>query len=516
MKKKILFVFIILSVFISGCNFLSDGNNDTETIKDTSKETLLNFNIEKKVLSMGYQSIKQNVEMINKSKNPNLLINLGIVKCSDAVITKITSKNNLVKIYTSSVSRGKTDDLFIPQLTISLPDIDINKLKDVTFEIIPTNYDPIQLPFNKVDILNNVFSQFKIATNTKPIVKLIETKDGYIWDIKLDFAFDKSKKEYPIVSFEGTVNAMDGEILTSSITDLSTYIDEGTLLDTFNNKYVLYKKNNTTESENSETLWIYNINDQSTKKLYTTHNAIFDGSFGQNGRYISVIDNNNGLTDIFLIDLHKGSTEKIPCLQIDHTWNIKWKNNNLYFINNDGNESSTLYKYNINTNNVSTEYVFDTIVSEFDILHDVIIYKKFDDNNTNSPIYILEKDQEPLEIANGFDINLLDKDTLVYMKKELNKNELYIYNLIDNSIEKIDTLNIKNYNISSNSLIIFDEDTFSNIIKIIKYSMKSKELSTLFYSLSSDTIYSEDNLFVNISPPISEVENKRIYMIPTK
>ena len=240
MKK----IFFILAVGISILLLSSCTKNKNSSIEPASsiKEAAIGYKIEKIVLSRGYQSIEPKVEIINKNDSKEILASLGLIECSGVTIDKITKVDNEIKIYTNRLLDNDKVQLVVPQLIFSLEDSDILKSSDVRFKIINQNYKPINLKFNRSQILNNIYSNFKISQSTIPNVNLIKSNDTYIWDINFNNIFDRDSLKLPLMNFTVQADANTGEILSSNKDIVSTYIDYGEILDYISDKYLLYKR----------------------------------------------------------------------------------------------------------------------------------------------------------------------------------------------------------------------------------------------------------------------------------
>ena len=147
-----------------------------------------------------------------------LLASLGIVESSGVTIDKITKLDNNINIYINRLLDEGKVQLAIPQVMIEIQEPIVEKLESLNFNIINQNYEPIYLKFNKKQILNNIYSQFKISSNTIPTVTLTKPKDTIIWNISFQNIYDKENYKSPLINFNVKVDALTGEIIDSKKT----------------------------------------------------------------------------------------------------------------------------------------------------------------------------------------------------------------------------------------------------------------------------------------------------------
>ena len=256
--KKILFLLIIVlfTSLLNGCNSV---DKKPFNIMEKRHEEKLSFRIENIVLSKGFQSTDPNVEILKKNNNLKLLASLGIVESSGVTIDKITKLDNNINIYINRLLDEGKVQLAIPQVMIEIQEPIVEKLESLNFNIINQNYEPIYLKFNKKQILNNIYSQFKISSNTIPTVTLTKPKDTIIWNISFQNIYDKENYKSPLINFNVKVDALTGEIIDSKKDNISSYIDDGHLLDYIPSNHILYKKQEVNKDGEFEILWVYDI-----------------------------------------------------------------------------------------------------------------------------------------------------------------------------------------------------------------------------------------------------------------
>ncbi len=145
------------------------------------------------------------------------MASLGIVESAGVTVDKITKSNNSINIYIDRLlDNGKAQLAIPPQIMIEIQNPMEEKLEDLSFNIVNQNYEPIHLKFNKKQILNNIYSQHKIATNNVPNVSLTKPNDSIVWNVDFQNIYDKENyKSPPLINFNVKVDALTGKIIDS-------------------------------------------------------------------------------------------------------------------------------------------------------------------------------------------------------------------------------------------------------------------------------------------------------------
>lgn len=198
------------------------------------------------------------------------------------------------------MEKGKTQ-LAVPQIMIEINELPMEKLEELNYNVISQNYEPISLKFNRNQILNKIYSQFKISPNTIPSVDLTKRKDQLFWNISFSNIFDKENYNSPLINFNVIVDAQTGEVLDSEKEDISTYIDDGTLLDYIPHSCLLYKRQHNDKEQTYESLWCYDIETGDKEKLYTSKSKIQTALFSPNNESISLIEVDENKADLYII-----------------------------------------------------------------------------------------------------------------------------------------------------------------------------------------------------------------------
>ncbi|WP_416198455.1 MAG: Peptidase S9 [Sporanaerobacter sp.] len=516
MKKIFLPLFITLLILtLVACN---NANQKLETTKKL-EEKPIGYKIEKIVLSKGYQTIEPNVELSTKDGETKLLASLGLLECSGVTIDKITKSGNEINIYTNRLLEDDKTQLVIPQADIVLYDLGNENLKNIKFNIISQNYKPIELKFGKTQTLNKIYSHFKISPNTIPEVNLVRSKNSFVWNISFNNIFDKENLKAPLINLNVKADALTGEILSSEKNIISDYIDDGLIIDYIPKKYLLYKQEHTIDSKTSNILWLYNLQTKEKEKIYETNDSIYSAIFNPNSNCIALIENDKDETDIYLINTKDKMINKITPIGYRHTWNMSWKDDfTLYFVDNNSKNKSTFFSYNIKDNVLENIFTTPKNISKFDINGDLIVFTEFDKNELNQNIYLTKDGATLKKIDEGYSVNFLNDDKIIYLKNIHDKNEdvLYSYSLKENLTQKETDLNVKNYiKLNSENLIIIAKNSCNNDYTLVKYNIKDNSFENLA-NITGDNLFYDEELnkgYISLSPPIENSKRHIIYSV---
>ena len=516
--KKII-TFLVLAFLLSGCNTNDVKINSVEGFShDTAKEIPIDFTIQRTVLSKGYHTLTPYVEVPDKTNPNTLLVNLGLIQCSGVTIDKVTQFNNEINIYISKVL-GEESDIVVPQITISLDNINGKSLQNLRYNIVANNYKPIELAYNRNETLNNIYSQLRVSSNNQPLINIIKDNDKYLWEISMTNAFARDILNTPLVNTRALVNSSNGKIINSVRKVISQYIDDGILLDYCENGYLMYKKVDTSKDTPRDALWIYNVETGTKFRLYTTHNKIFNAGFSPDGRNVALIEHNSENTHIYIINLDGKKTYKISPLDYDHTWNMKWVDKKLFFVNNDSSNGSSFFEYDTESSKENLLFKVNKVVSEFDVLGDSFVFTEPVKDGSNSNIYLTHDGGSLKKIGTGFNSNFLSKNKVIYFKsiQNENKNSLWIYDIDKDSKLCISTLDVKNYYIIDNqTLMILGRSNYINQYSLLKYNLTDGSYEKLGEFITDDLLYNirDNTAYINTIPSIDNPKGlSKIYSI---
>lgn len=518
MMKKILILFTIITLILaaSGCNLTEDG--PLQTMEKLEEESL-SYKIEKIVLSKGFQSIEPSVEVLNKNSNLKLLISTGLIESSGVTINRITKSGKEINIYIDRLLEKGKVQLAVPQIMIEVEEPVVEKLEELNYNIISQNYEPIALKFNKSQILNKIYSQYKISPNTVPTVDLTKRKDQLFWDISFNSIFDKENHESPLVNFNVKVDAYTGDVLDLEKDDISTYVDDGSLLDYIPHSCLLYKRQHENKDNKTyESLWSYNIETGEKKKLYTSKDKIQSALFSPNNKYVSLIEMDDNKTDLYIIMVSNNATYKVTSVNYLHPKLMKWKDeNSLYFVDINGHRS-TLLTYDVEENSSKVQFDLGISVDDFDVFNGNFLFVESQDDSLNKTIYLKEKDMELEEIDKGFKATFINENNIAYLKnlEKEDKNTFHIYD-----IKKQEEINDLDYDISNyfkldeGNMILIEKNTCNNDFTLNKYNMVNGHILPIA-KISSDKVFYDavrERGYIALAPPLDNKKDNAIYSI---
>lgn len=520
-----LILLIILTIFLTGCKVVDNLPllaKDTKTAPETEIGEELKYTIEQVILSKGYQTIEPNVEILKKKNNRiKLLTSLGLLESSGADIEKITKKGNIVNIYVSNKTDEESIQLSVPQIIIDINE-KLKNIDEIKFNVINENYKPLSIKLGLNDVINKINSEFKVSSNTVPVINLSNINDNIIWNITYNSIFDRDNPETPLVNLSVEIDANSGDILKSTKSFISSIIDEGHVLDYIQNKYILYKK---TEKDierniNSESLWFYDIEHNERGLLFTSKHKIQSALFSPDLKNISLIENNENSGELYIIPISDIKAYKVFFNEPINPSLTSWKDkNNLYIV--DNNDSSNVYIYNLKENENNFINSFDFNFVNIKNYKDKVIITTAEENKINRKISFTEDWENFKLIDYGFNIKFIDENKICYLKNDEKegRNKLYIYDLSNNKKIDILDLNLSNYSIISESkLLLIEKNQSNNGYTIHDYDIKNRELTTIINTNSDNVYYNrEKNLvYVNLNIPFESEKPELIYSIDLK
>lgn len=519
--RKILYNLIILALtlIIIGCSY--NGENLLSAMEKNREEKPLSYKIEKIALSKGFQSTESNVEVLKKTKNLKLLANIGLIESSGIKVNKITKSGNTINIYIDRLLEQGEIQLAVPQVLLEIQEPIDENIEDLNFNIVNQNFETIPLKFNKNQILDKIYTHFKIEPNSIPDVKLTKLKEQIVWHISFTNIFDKGNTKSPLINLSVKVDALTGEILDSVKDAISTYIDEGYLLDYIPNSYLLYKQHHMENDIDYETLWTYNTANGQRSKLYTSKDKIQSAAFSPNGEYISVIEVNENKSDIYLISKKEKTAYKITPNTFLHPKSMKWKNDSTLYFMDLKDSLSTFLAYDLKENKSNVVFKIDKNIESFDILDNRLIFTESKQNSINKNIYFYEDESEVKKIGAGFKVNFLDNHNIIYLEniEEENKNILRVYNIDKNTFENKLNQDIANYfKLDTENILIIEKNNHNNDYTINKFNIEEETLTSIA-KINSDKVFynsNEDRGYVNLCPPHKEDNLNIIYSIDLK
>lgn len=518
--KRLLSLFLIISIAVSlvGCKIddLPFLDRDVETINESQE---LKYKIDKVILSKGYQSIEPKVEVVKKSNDIRLLVSVGLLESSGVTVDQIVKNGNIIDIHIVNEISKDDIQLVVPQIVLDLKNTKSINIDDMKFNIINENYKPLVIKLGVSDVINKVKSDFKVTANNAPEIDLSLIDEKLIWSITYNSIFDKDNPETPLVNLSVELDANTGEILQSKKGFISSYIDEGNILDYVMDKYILYRKSDIDSVTGLEThsLWYFDIERSEKTRIYSTNNMISTATFSHDYKNISVIENDGTSNNLFIITKDEKRAYKVLFDDMISPTLVRWYDkNNIYAVIN-LKDRTDIYNYNIKTAEIDLVVKLDKNITGLRIYDDSFIITEYIENDINRKIYI-SKDLKNLEFIDfGFNPRFINSDTLAYLKSnDDERNLMHVYSIEDKKEYDLIDMNISSiYILPNDELFIVEKNTGNNDFTIHEYELKNKTLSPITM-VNSDNIYynkSRHLVYVDLLVPFESEKTEIIYSV---
>ncbi|WP_069648906.1 hypothetical protein [Caloranaerobacter ferrireducens] len=516
MKK--IFLILFACITLSGCSYKTEMEISTKNEADIAVEKTIDFTVEKSSLTKGFQTILPQVEILNSNNSPKILVNLGVVECADIIIDKITLFNNEIIIYTTRILSTENNDIVIPQLIIRFDDMNVSELNNKSFKIVGTNYKPINLTFNKNEILSKIYAELKITPSSAPKLFLVKEDDKLVWEVYLDNVFDRTLSDNLLANLTVKVDSDTGEIIHLDKKIISKYCGEGKILD-LSNKLLIYSEYSTIENNDEpyQSLNVYDLKTNTSSKIYSTHNIIKTAKINSNSNYIAVIEDTGKFSELILINLKNNIVQKIQNTDFLNIDNIIWKDNKLYFSCTSENKNSSIYLYNVKNNKTNKIIEIDKKIGDFDIYNNNLIFTEFNNNTKNFNIYLKTED-EIKKVSEGFSIKFISKYSIAFLKydEKYGRNILNVLDLINGNIDNLNDFDIEKYSIiDKNQIILLVRKIIDAEFSLYMYNINDKSYEKISDSISKNTFYNSNvkQIFIDVDPSFHSGVNSKIYAI---
>ena len=512
---------LYVSILLTGCNskeisplFFKDEEVSTSISANNDEFTDLSYTIDKITLSKSYQSIEPNIKIIKDGLDSNLLLSLGIVDSSGINIEKIERNNRDVNIYIQNEDKHIKEEFVVPQIIVHFDDLSTKDLEELNFKIINQNYEPIKSNIDISEAISKVKSSLKINTSTFPNSSIVKEDNNMF--LMLDFmnAVDLKNDENPIINLNVLIDLVDGKIVDSTKSSVSSLIDEGIILEYLTNKYILYVKEEKKLGNERYELWIYDIEKDSRDKIRTFKNKISSLKFNQKGDKAFLIESLEGSNRLHLLELENLKISRVdldkdinPCIGV-------WRGKDVIFLDRKD-KGALLYTLDVSNDNLSFISTVDKDIREIQYLKDNFLFSTIKDDVKN--IYTTKDFKENKLIDVGEKPLFLDDNTICYMKNENNtsKNVLWFYSLNDASLESYSDIDVKDFFIWKDSLAIIEKTQVGPENPLYIYNLKNQ--TTVFISsIKSDKIFlntKDDILYINSSIDVEKDKKSIISFI---
>ena len=508
---------IVIALSLTACKIedLPFLNKDTQV---SSEDEELKYKIDKVILSKGYQSLEPKVEVIKKNNNVSLIITAGLVESSGVQVEKIVKIGNVINIHV--INEAKEDDLqlVVPQIILDLKNSRSINMDEVKFNIVNENFKPLNAKIALNDVINKVVNDFKLTANSSPNISLLKEDDMLVWNISYNSIFDNYNLETPLVNLTVRVDANTGDILESRKGLISSYIDDGSIVDYVDEEYILYKKNLVENDLKLESLWYFDIANNEISQVYQTYHNILSAEFSPKARAIAILESNGNTRDLYIVTKDEKKAFKALFLDNLSPSIVRWYDDDrLYLVQNDD-DKSKIYSYDISTSKNELEATIYRKLTGMRIYEDHIILVEPIEESSNNNIYYTQDWSSLTLIDTGFMPRYISKDKLAYLKnsEENDRNHLMIYDMKNHKeYDQVDVNATYLSSIPGDELLVVEKNQAVNDYTVYIYNLNDGDLNFIS-KLNSQNIYANKKknlLYVGLVVPFESKESEILFSV---
>lgn len=520
--KSFLHIVFLLSIILifTACKpedtspllYKDDPKGKSNSSKDIKE---LDYTIDKITLSKSYQSTDPSVEIVKDGINASILLSLGIVESSGIEIERIEKDDSNVSIYVQNKNKDTNEKIVVPQVLMHFDNLTLKDIEGLNFKIINQNYTPIKVNIDIGEAISKIESSLKISTSTFPDISIDKGDDKLFLNLVFTNVVDLENKENPIINLNVTIDLIDGKIIKSTKSPVSSLIDEGTILEYVPNKYILYVKEETIKDDINKNLWIYDIKKDNKEKIYTTKNKINSLKVNENGDKVFLIEAFSEYNELYIIEIKDLKVYKANLDKEINPFIGTWKDNETIVLVDKNDTRYGIYNLNIVSNNLNHITSIEMDINKINYLSGHYLFSLENDNLKE--IYITKDFKDNILIDRGSNPLFIDNKTIGYLKHDAleNKNLLWIYNIKDKSTNPYSDMNVKAFLKWNDNLGIIEENQIGSDNPLYIYNLDREKLKFIT-SVRSDKIFlnSEKNiLYINSYINIKENKTKVISFI---
>lgn len=523
--KKILIVFFLLwiSVLLFGCNDIENSAMDTSLQEKQAKsKDKIKYNIDQIYFSRSFQSITPNVEVIENSDKKRILANLGLSQYSEVSIDNISLNDNEVNIYISGYKGKSISSLSVPQIILDFTDKSIENIENLKFNLIYNDYDYIDIKFNINDVLNKLEANFKLALNSSPHFDLKKIDDNVVWEITYKNIISRDIPDYPLIDLHAEIDANTGEILNSEKEIISSVVDIGNILDFNKNGAFIYEKPVDTEGDvEKQELWFYNTITEEKNMIYNYYYPVLSAKISNNLENIAFIEKTENASETYVFS---NSDSKIYKLQFEKEFNpqiLQWKSNNLLYLLENNKVSSTIYSYDLNTNDISLISKVNKDIDNLIASKEGFIVAENIEKGFNKKLSFTKDFKKYKTLNKGFNPKFIDEKTIAYLKnnEKTDVDYLLVYDIEEEKLVCKIEEDVLNYSIVSNDNILYVKNNPKyKDFTLSSYSIDKKSSSDIINIIGKNAYYNKDHnlIYLNINLPFEDGNSNIIYSIDLK
>lgn len=490
---------IILMMVLTGCSFPMLRESSATPEKATEPE----FTVEQVVLSQGFQNTEPRIELVRKNNQTQLLVSPGVLQSTGMEVSKIEKIDEVFNIHLVNSSYSSAD-LVIPQITILLSNVTQTEAESLKFKIVNENFSPISINYGIVDVLKKIRSDYRISHDGYPSIKLIKGEDAPIWVIDYEKIHDTANLEIPLINLRLKVDSNTGEVVESTKSLISAYVDEGAVLAFVPDVGMLYSQKDI-ESEN-RILRYYNFSTGEKTDLYRTLSEITSASISPLGDSLALLEKEGDKVTAFTLDLNDKRAIRIGSEEGINPEHVSWiSNTEIQILTTYSDNQTQVLVYNTEDSSLRTTHNFMMDLATFSVMDDTILASQFIDKEANNRI-LLSNGISGLQFVDvGFHPQILKEDLGMHLVNDENTtgNRLHLFNLesIDNHLEL--DFNVAQANVISPSELLIVERLPGNSsfgLHILDFEIMetryigSMNTSNVYLDKATDTLYVNDSV----------------------
>ncbi|WP_422486188.1 hypothetical protein [Gudongella sp. DL1XJH-153] len=502
MKRNSILLLIVLSItFITGCSlpFL----RESTPVQGQKIEIEPEFNVEQVVLSQGFQNTEPRIELSRKNNNLLLLVSPGIVQSTGMEVSKIEDVDGVYNIHLVNSSYSSAE-LVIPQITVLLSNVTPSEAESMKFSIVNENYTPVSVSHGIVDVLKKVKSDYKISTDGSPSIRLIKEENEPLWVIEYNNIYDTENLEIPLINLRLKVSANNGEVVESSKGLISTYFDQGTILDFVPGKAIIYSRKNL--DTNKDELWYYDFISGDKVDIFKTFSLIKSAQLSPDGLNVALLERDGEKATAYTISIDDRRAVRIGTNMDLIPEQISWNNDlEIQVLTSFTDNQTQIFSYNIQDNSLMATYVFMMDLDTLSTMNDVILASEFTSNNSNNRILVSDGGNGFRYVDDGFSPKILNENLGMHLRNDdsSTKNRLHIFNLKTLETEYETRFNVVDTSIISDTEILVIEKLPGNnsfgahILDIESFeliSLGNINTSRIYLDMNTETIYANPSI----------------------
>ena len=502
MKRTSGLLLIMIATFIlTGCSLPMLRETSATPGKASMPEP--EFTVEQVVLTQGFQNTEPRIELVRKNNRPKLIVSPGILQSTGMEVSKIEKVDDVFNIHLVNSSYSSAD-LVIPQITILLSNVSQAEADSLKFKIVNENFTPISVSHGIVDVLNKIRSDFRISSEGYPTIKLVMDDKTPTWVIDYENIYDKANLEIPLINLRLKVNANSGEVVESTKSLISSYLDEGNILNFLPGVGMLYSQK---DLESDNTILVYhNLATGEKTNLYRTLSEITSARLNENGTAVVLLEKEGEKLTAFTLTLEDRKAVRIGSEEGINPEHVSWTSTDeIQVITKFSDNQTQVLSYNTKDGNLGVTHSFMMDLATFNVMGDTILASEFIGEETNNRILLSDGRNGLRFVDVGFSPVILSEGLGMHIVNDENStnNGLHLFNL--ETLKNEYTLDfdiVHASRISQSELFVVERLPGKSNFGLHIFNFESREITSIgslttrriYLDLASETIYANDSI----------------------